>query len=138
MPGEGVDAARGADAADAVAARVAGRLRDAAAEVAPPPTEPLSAYAVERWLDGDAGHLHRAADLRTVPIASHRALAGRAVVAAKRATRRLLYPLLDVQSGVNAANARVVTFLLRQLAAQAERIDELQREVAELRAERER
>lgn len=137
MPGEGADAAQEPEGAGA-AQLIARRLRDTASAVAPPPVEPLTAYAVERWLEGDAGHLHHAADLRTVPISSHRPLAGRAVVAAKRAARRLLYPLLDVQSDVNAANARVVTFLLRQLAGQAERIDELERQLAELRAERER
>jgi hypothetical protein len=37
---------------------------------------------------------------------------------------------------VNAANARVVTFLLRQLSAQARSIEELEQQVAQLRAER--
>jgi hypothetical protein len=58
------------------------------------------------------------------------------VVPLKRTVRRLLFPVLDVQTSVNGANARVVTFLLRQLAAQARSIEELERQVAELRAER--
>jgi hypothetical protein len=140
MPGEGVDAVPDAQVAGAgpTEAMVAQRLRDAAVAVATPPAQPAGAQTIQRWLDGDAGHLHRAADLRTAPVSSHRPLAGNAVVAAKRAARRLLYPLIDLQSGINAANARVVTFLLEQLAAQAGRIEELQREVTELRAERER
>ncbi|GEM_PF-2892698 len=98
---------------------------------------PLRPFSVARWLDGDAGHLHRAGDLTNVPISSHRHLGGRIVVVVKRTLRRLLFPLLDVQTSVNAANARVVTFMLQQLAAQARHVEELERQVAELRAERE-
>jgi hypothetical protein len=98
--------------------------------------EPMSPLTVEEWLNGDAGHLHRACDLTTVAITSHRRLGGRIVIPLKRTVRRLLFPLLDVQTSVNAANARVVTFLLRQVAAQAQSIEELERQVANLRAER--
>jgi len=129
MPGE-----RDEGAADACAeGLVARRLRETAAALAPPPGELLSPAAVELWMAGDAGHLHRAADLRTVPIASHRGFAARPIVALKRTVRRLLHPLIDIQSGVNGANARVCTFLLEQPRA----IDELQRQVAALLAERE-
>lgn len=98
----------------------------------------MSRFTVEQWLSGDAGHLHRAGDLTAVAIASHRRLGGRVVVALKRVVRRLLFPLLDIQTGVNAANARVVTFLLQQLAAQASSIEELEQQLAELRAEHDR
>ena len=140
MAGERVDGVGRtfAENADRSERLMAQRLREAAAMAAPPPAHAPSPYAVEPWLEGDAGHLHRAGDLRSVPITSHRRVTGRAVVAAKRTARRLLFPLIDVQSGVNAANARVTTFLLEQLAAQSRSIDELQREVAQLRAERDR
>jgi len=117
---------------------IAQRLRDSAVANAPQPPPLASAAAIRQWLDGDAGHLHRAGDLRGAPVASHRRLGGAAVVATKRTLRRLLHPLLDVQSGVNAANARVVTFLLEQLDAQARCIEELQRQVLALRAQAER
>lgn len=96
----------------------------------------MEPFSVGEWLRGDAGHLHRAGDLTTVEISSHRRLGGRVVIPLKRIVRRLLFPLLDVQSSVNGANARVVTFLLRQLAAQAQTVAELERQVAELRGER--
>jgi uncharacterized coiled-coil protein SlyX len=54
----------------------------------------------------------------------------------KRALRRLLHPLPEAQSVWNGANARVVTFLLRQLAAQERTIESLERQVAELYDER--
>jgi len=115
---------------------IAARLRQTAAVASPAHLEHASPFDVEEWLAGDAGHLHRARDLTTLPIASHRRLAGRVVVPLKRTVRRLLFPVLDLQTSVNGANARVVTFLLRQLAAQARSIEELERQVAELRAER--
>jgi hypothetical protein len=115
---------------------IAARLRQTAAVASPAHLEHASPFDVEEWLAGDAGHLHRARDLTTLPIASHRRLGGRVVVPLKRTVRRLLFPVLDVQTSVNGANARVVTFLLRQLAAQARSIEELERQVAELRAER--
>lgn len=125
MPGDRVEGA------ERLAAQ---RLREAVAATAPPPRERLiTRYDLERWQQGDAGHLQRAADLRAAPIASHRGPLGRPVVAVKRTLRRLLHPLPDQQSGVNAANARVIAYLLEQLLAQAEAIDELAAEVAELR-----
>jgi hypothetical protein len=41
--------------------------------------------------------------------------------------------VLEVQTSLNAANARVVTFLLRHLAAQSRSVAELERQLAELR-----
>ena len=126
MPGERVEGA------ERLAAQ---RLREAVAAATPPPNERLiTRHDLERWQHGDAGHLQRAADLRAAPIASPRGPLGRPVVAVKRMLRRLLHPLPEQQSGLNAANARVVAYLLEQLVAQAEAIDELAREVAELRA----
>jgi SAM-dependent methyltransferase len=106
---------------------------------APPPAaqadpsstlEPISAAAAEEWRSGDVGHLHRAFDLTSLPIVSHRRLWGRIVVALKRRVRRLLFPVLEVQTSVNAANARVASFLLEQLAAQSRSIAELDRRLA--------
>ncbi len=140
MHGERADGVRApSDVAAGVTRQlIVARLLDAAADVPRQNTaELMLPFDVERWLEGDVGHLHRAADLTAVPIASHRPLARRAVVTVKRTARRLLFPILDVQSGMNAANARVVTFLLEHVAAQARCIEELQRQVKEL-AERDR
>jgi hypothetical protein len=68
-------------------------------------TTSLPPFSLNDWLDGDAGHLHRAGDLTGVPITWHRRLGGRVVVALKRTLRRLLFPLLDVQTSLNGANA---------------------------------
>ena len=46
--------------------------------------------------------------------------------------RRMLYPVLETQTSWNAANARVVTFMLHQLAAQARSIESLEQQVDEL------
>lgn len=139
MHGDRADGVRGTSDVVGSAPRqlIVARLRDTAAAVPGREAELMLPFGVERWLEGDAGHLHRAGDLTAVPIASHRRLGGRLVVGLKRTARRLLFPLLDVQTGVNAANARVVTFLLEQVAAQARCIDELQRQVQEL-SERDR
>jgi hypothetical protein len=135
MAGERADATGPAPAEHPDPTLIAQRMRDAVTATAPSPrAELLSPYALERWLEGDAGHLQRAADLRSAPVASPRPVLGRPVVWLKRTLRRLLYPLIDIQSDVNAANARVVAFLLEQLAAQAHCIDDLQRQLAELRS----
>jgi hypothetical protein len=94
----------------------------------------MTPFSVEQWLSGDAGHLHRVFDLTTIPTTSDRRHGARIVVALKRVTRRLLFPVLDVQTSLNGANARTVTFLLRQLAAQARSIEALEQEVVSLRA----
>ena len=147
MPGERVEGADAAavEGAACVERLAAHRMREAVGASAPPPHERLmTRHDLERWQHGDAGHLQRAADLRSAPIASHRGPLGRPVVVVKRTLRRLLHPLPDQQSGVNAANARVVAYLLEQLVAHAEaidelavEIDELAVEIAELRAQRE-
>ena len=113
------------------------RLRDVAAASALR-LDALSAERVAEWERGDIAAIEAGADLVHLPISSHRAGTGPALVALKRTLRRLLHPLPEAQSGVNAANARVVTFLLRQLAAQARAIEALETELAELRAERQR
>ena len=138
MAGERVDGVRATSAADRSAPQrlIAERLRQTAA--ASPQLETMSSFSVERSLNEDAGSVHRAGDLTTVPITSHRRLGGRIVIPLKRTVRRLLFPLLDIQTDVNAANERAVTFLLGQLAAQAQSIEQLEQQVAELRAERER
>src|SRR5882762_2548754 len=101
---------------------MAARLRQTARSVSPPVEARLPSFALEHEVAGDAGHLHRAHDLRSLPIESDRRLTGRLVVRIKHTLRRMLYPLPETQSTWNAANARVVTFMLRQLAAQARSI----------------
>jgi hypothetical protein len=95
--------------------------------------EPLSAALVDQWMAGDAGHLHRAHDLTRVPLATPRRLGRHAAAALRRNVGRRLFPLLEVQTSLNGANARVVTFLLRHLAAQSRSVAELERRLAELR-----
>jgi hypothetical protein len=70
--------------------------------------------------------------LDALPIESHRRLGGKLMVRAKRMLRRLLFPVLETQSSWNGANARVVTFMLRQLAAQARSIESLEQQLDEL------
>lgn len=93
-------------------------------------------FALEHVVEGDLGHLHASHDLRELQIESRRALIGPAIVGAKRAIQRSLHPLPESQSVWNGANARVVTFLLRQLSAQARAIEALEDEVARLSADR--
>lgn len=117
------------------ASLIAQRLREAAAAT-PAPQGPLSPAAVAAWEAGEIARIERGSDLVHLPIASHRgAGAGQAVVALKRALRRLAHPLPAVQSDVNAATAATVSFLLEQLAAQARAIERLEAELAALRRE---
>jgi hypothetical protein len=95
-------------------------------QAAPPAT-------IEQQINADAGHLHRTFDLTSVAITSQRRFGGRPAIALKRAVRRLLFPLLDVQTSLNGANARVTSFLLQRLAAQSRSVEELERQLAELR-----
>jgi len=100
----------------------------------PEPFVPLSPAELAAWLDGDAGHLHRAFDLTAVGVSARPRFGRRGVLALKRAVRRLLFPLLDVQSSLNAANARVVCFLLAQAAAQSRELERLERQLAQEQA----
>jgi hypothetical protein len=106
---------------------IAGRLRQTAA-LGRPPThlvapEPLD---VEHWMDGDVGHLHRAFDLTQLQLRG-----GGAIDAT---LRRLLAPVLEAQTSLNGAAARVVSALLDHVAAQELRLERLEREISELRA----
>lgn len=114
---------------------IAERLRESAA-ASTPRFEGLSPERVAALKGGDIALIEAAGDLVSLPISSHRALSGSALVALKRALRRLLHPLPEAQSRANAANARVATLLLHQLAEQARAIERLEAELAELRAER--
>jgi hypothetical protein len=109
---------------------IAARLRQTASAVA---ASPAGSAAAARGPLADVDHLHRAFDLMSVPLASRRRFGGGLVVALKRSLRRLLAPLLDVQTSVNGANARVVSFLVEELEAQRRRIEELERRLGERR-----
>lgn len=111
---------------------MATRLRQTARSVSPPAEARLPSYALEYAVEGDAGHLHRGHDLRSVPIESQRRVIGKVTVPIKRILQRMLHPLPESQSIWNGANARVVTFMLRQLTAQARSIESLERQVEEL------
>jgi hypothetical protein len=115
---------------------IAARLRQVASRRMPSLDSRLPSFMLEHAISGDLGHLHAAHDLRSLPIISDRRLAGPLIVRAKRALRQGLHPLPEAQSVWNGANARVVTFLLRQLAAQARTIESLERQVSELHDER--
>jgi hypothetical protein len=121
-----------AQADDIRSTLIAARLRQNATRREPTLDSRLPSFALEHAVSGDLGHLHGAHDLRELPIVSRRRLAGPLVVRAKRALRNGLHPLPEAQSVWNGANARVVTFLLRQLAAQARTVESLERQVAEL------
>lgn len=95
----------------------------------------LPSFALEHAVSGDLGHLHAAHDLRTLPTPSRRRLTKPMVVRFRRILRQGLYPLPEAQSVWNGANARVVTILLRQLAAQARAIESLEQQVSELHDE---
>jgi hypothetical protein len=111
---------------------IAERLRASAAAPAPR-FRGLAPARVAELEEGDIAAIERGSDLVHLPISSHRSGSGPAVVALKRWLRRLLHPLPQAQSEVNAATARVLHFLLLQLAEQGRAIELLE---AELRAER--
>jgi hypothetical protein len=108
------------------------RLRQGSGDVLPLVDARLPSFAFEHLMEGDAGHLHRAHNVQDLSIESHRRLGGPLVTKARRTLLRLLHPLPEVQTTWNAANARVVTLLLRQVAAQARSIELLEQQVAEL------
>jgi hypothetical protein len=114
---------------------IAERLRESAAAAPAPAFTALAPPRVAEWESGDIATVERGSDLVHLPISSHRSAAGPAVVKLKRWLRRLLHPLPEAQSEVNAATARVLHFLLLQLAQQGRAIERLE---AELRAERRR
>src|SRR5436309_6093803 len=94
----------------------------------------------------DLAYLHSGHDVRNVSFVSHRGAVGPLVVAAKKALRKLLTPILDRQVAYNAASARVTTHLKewvgtldRQQAQAVQAINEhmqaLERSQAQLRDE---
>jgi hypothetical protein len=111
---------------------IADRLRQNTRRAARPPDSRLPWYALEHAIAGDLGHLHAAHDLRELPTSSNRSVSGPILVRVKRVVRRLLHPLPEAQSVWNGANARVITFMLRQLAAQARTIESLEQQISEL------
>lgn len=121
---------------DVRAVLIAARLRQNSTRQTPLLDRRLPSFALEHAISGDLGHLHAAHDLRKVPVpASRRRLVGPLIYRTRRALRRGLEPLLEAQSVWNGANARVITFLLRQLAAQARTVESLERQLAELQDE---
>jgi hypothetical protein len=114
---------------------IAARLRQNASRVKPSLDRRLPSFALEHAVAGDLGHLHAAHDLRELPNVSHRRLFGPLIVRTRRALRKGLYPLPEAQSVWNGATARLVTFLLRQLAAQARTVESLERQLSELQDE---
>jgi hypothetical protein len=131
-----IEVASNARSDDSRTRLIAARLRQNTTRRATLLDSRLPSFALEHAISGDLGHLHAAHDLRTVPVpASHRRLIGPLIFRARRALRRGLQPLPEAQSVWNGANARVVTFLLRQLAAQARTVESLERQLSELQDE---
>jgi hypothetical protein len=95
----------------------------------------LPSFALEHEVSGDLGHLHAAHDLTALPIPGRDRIGRAVVVRLRRALRRGIYPIPEAQSVWNGANARLVSFLLRQLVAQARAIESLERQVAHLQDE---
>jgi hypothetical protein len=114
---------------------IAKRLRQNASRLTPSLDRRLPSFAIEHAIAGDLGHLHAAHDLRQLPNVSRRRFLGPLVVRVRRALRQGIYPLPEAQSVWNGANARVMTFLLRQLAAQARTVESLERQLSELQDE---
>jgi hypothetical protein len=123
--------AEGGVAEDLRAAKVAARLRQNAVRSSSFDRR-LPSFALEHAVSGDLGHLHAAHDLRALPFPARQGLARPLVVRLRRTLRKGLFPLPEAQSVWNGANARVVSFLLRQLAAQARAIESLEQQVAQL------
>ncbi len=80
------------------------------------------------------GHLH-AHYLTALPVTARERVGRPFVIKLRRGLRRGIYPLPEAQSVWNGANARVVSFLLRQLVAQARAIESLEQQVAQLQDE---
>jgi hypothetical protein len=92
-------------------------------------------FALGHAVAGDLEHMHAAHDIRRLPISSRRRVVGPALVRAKRGLQSLLHPLPEAQSTWNGATARVTTFLLRQMVAQAQSIESLEQQVEQLQEE---
>lgn len=126
--------AEGGVAEDLRTAKVAARLRQNAVRSTSFDRR-LPSFALEHAVSGDLGHLHAAHDLRALPFPARRRLTRPLVVRLRRVLRQGLFPLPEAQSVWNGANARVVSFLLRQLAAQARAIESLEQQVSQLHDE---
>lgn len=112
---------------------IATRMRNNVTRQVPSRETRLPSFAIEHAVSGDLGHLHATHDLRLLRITSGRGLMGPLVVRFKSLLHRALHPLPESQSVWNGANARVMSFQLHQLAAQARAIESLEQQVAELR-----
>lgn len=130
-----IDTQAGAQAEDTRSMLIATRMRNNATSQVPSRWTRVPSFAIEHAVSGDLGHLHAAHDLRSVRIASGRRLVGPLTVRFKRLLHRALHPLPESQSVWNGANARVMSFQLGQLAAQARAIESLEQQMAELRDE---
>jgi hypothetical protein len=131
-PGSNTDPPKTPPEPSSRTALIATRLRQTARTTPSPVEDPLPSFALEHAVAGDVGHLHGTYNLSALPIESQRHLSGKLMVRTKRMLRRMLYPVLETQTGWNGANARVVSFTLRQLAAQARSIESLEQRVEEL------
>lgn len=114
---------------------IAARLRQNASRRKPSLDSRIPSFALEHAVWGDLGHLHAAHNLLELPITSERRFIGPLIIRAKRVLLRGMSPVSESQSVWNGASARVVTFLIRQLAAQARTIESLERQVSDLHDE---
>lgn len=110
---------------------MAGRLRQNATQP-PKRYERVPSFAFEHHVAGDLGHIHAAHDLRMLPLTARPGPFRPLVLRLRLLLRRGLYPLPESQSVWNGANARIVSFLVKQLAAHARALESLEQRVAEL------
>jgi hypothetical protein len=114
---------------------VARRLR-AKATSERDPGRRLSSFAIEHEVAGDLGHIHATHDLTALPVVAAPGRARPLVLRLRRFARRAIYPVPEAQATWNGAAARVISFLLHQLAAQARAVESLERQVAALQSDR--
>jgi|SRR5579875_3746786 hypothetical protein len=105
--------------------RLAGALAAAIRRARAFSLPPLKPHAID-GLDADLSLLHREHDPFAASLSSHRKRLGPPIVAIKRLARELLAQIFARQARYNAANARVVSYLMQ-------RAEELERELEALR-----
>ena len=87
--------------------------------------QPLHALPTDLQAAADIAFLESAHDVYHADVASPRRLFGAFAEVAKRTVRRLLAPVLGRQVDLNAANARIARHTAEEIAALADRQEEL-------------
>lgn len=98
-------------------------------------TSSLSGSLPKDPVSADLASLHRNYDIYYTRFSSHRRVLGPCVVFAKKMFRKLLTPILMRQVTYNAANTRVVTHLVEELAQLRAQVVALGQQQVQLREE---